>query len=195
MAVQERLKLHQQGAGGHVLELTGSVAPVPASRQLPRQSPPAPLGGWLPPTGAGSAGPPGLTGVPEWSDSRSRLQDNRPRDRSPVLSGKYFAKSSDPIPPPPRSALHAVQQQGQLLRPQTPALPLPASEAKVPSSKHLGQSIKPEPSQKSIFNRLRHQTTFNIPTRHRSDRVSVASTARTAVAGSPAKGTERDRGH
>ena len=44
-------------------------------------------------------------------------------------------------------------------------------------------------------NRRRHQTTFNIPIRHRSRRVPVASTARTAIAGSPAKGTERDRSH
>ena len=60
------------------------------------------------------------------------------------------------------------------------------------------ESLAQEPTSGFLFvflNRARHQTTFNMPTRHRSDRVSVASTARTAVAGSPAKGTERDRGH
>ena len=60
------------------------------------------------------------------------------------------------------------------------------------------QKLTLDPMAGALFvfsNRRRHQTTFNIPTRHRSDRVSVASTARTAVAGSPAKGTERDRGH
>ena len=44
-------------------------------------------------------------------------------------------------------------------------------------------------------NTRRHQTTFNIPIGHCNHCLPVASTARTAVAGSPAKGTERDRGH
>ena len=46
-----------------------------------------------------------------------------------------------------------------------------------------------------FLNKRRNQTTFNIPIRHRNHRVSVASTPRTEIAGSPAKGTERDRGH
>ena len=60
------------------------------------------------------------------------------------------------------------------------------------------QSLGQDPLNGSLYvfcNRRRHQTTFNIPIRLRSDRLPVASTARTAVAGSPAKGTERDRGH
>jgi len=60
------------------------------------------------------------------------------------------------------------------------------------------ETLQQEPTSGFLFvfvNKARHQTTFNIPIRHRSHRVPVASTARTAVAGSPAKGTERDRGH
>ena len=55
-----------------------------------------------------------------------------------------------------------------------------------------------DPKSGALFvfgNRRRHQTTFNIPIRHRNHRVPVASTARTEIAGRPPKGTERDRGH
>jgi len=51
-----------------------------------------------------------------------------------------------------------------------------------------------DPKQGALFvfgNRRQQQTTFNIPVGHRGDRISVASTARTAVAGSPAQGSER----
>ena len=60
------------------------------------------------------------------------------------------------------------------------------------------QKLATDPMAGALFvfsNRRRHQTTFNIPIRHRNHRVSVASNARTPVGGSPAKGTERDRGH
>jgi hypothetical protein len=60
------------------------------------------------------------------------------------------------------------------------------------------ETLQQEPTSGFLFvfvNRPRNQTTFNIPIRHRNHRVSVASTPRTEIAGSPAKGTERDRGH
>ena len=65
-------------------------------------------------------------------------------------------------------------------------------------SDQVRQRFKEDPLSGHLFvfaNRKRHQTKFSIPIRHRSHRVPVASTARAAVASSPAKGTKRDRGH
>lgn len=60
------------------------------------------------------------------------------------------------------------------------------------------QKLNSDPFQGAMFifaSRSRHQTTFSIPIRHRSHRVSVASTARATVARRPTKRAERDPGH
>ena len=60
------------------------------------------------------------------------------------------------------------------------------------------QRLQTDPMSGAVFvfgSRNRHQTTFNIPIRYRTHRVPLASTVRTAVISSPAKGKERHRGH
>lgn len=62
----------------------------------------------------------------------------------------------------------------------------------------VAERLGEDPRSGALFvfsNRRQQQTTFNIPIRHRSHRLPVASIARTTAARGPTQGAERDRGH
>jgi hypothetical protein len=57
-------------------------------------------------------------------------------------------------------------------------------------------ALDPLSGQVFVFaNRRRHQTTFNIPIRSRSDRLQMASAAWKKIMGGPSKGKEGERSH
>ena len=107
-------QLPQQRSRRHVLQLSRPVAPVPARGQLPGQTPAAPVGILSQP----------LADALQVHRTQATALDNQVPSHAPNLtkpkSGvqSKWKKSLHPMPLPPRSALHTVQEQRQFLRAQ-----------------------------------------------------------------------------